>query len=91
MSLVKSYRLSCEGPELARRLGAPFLNAHVTKTVVAYDSAAKARRMAAKSGWTRVTKQLPILVSHPSAGSVDVKFDLCPVCSVSLAMTELNR
>lgn len=91
MSLVKLYRLSCEGPALARRLGVHRTGAHVAQTTFFYESAAKARRMALKDGWTRVTKRLPILVSHTSAGSTDVKFDLCPGCSVVLGPTKLNK
>jgi hypothetical protein len=83
MALIKTYSLGCDGPSLARRLGVNFTGAHVPQTPFPYAEAAKARRLAIKSGWTRVVKSFPIIVSDTSAGSTDIAFDLCPGCSNS--------
>lgn len=85
MSLIKSYRVHCEGRNLARRLDTPFVwSGHITNAPVAFDTAAKARREAIKAGWSRVRVNLPILPSHPDAGSTLIAFDLCPGCAKNL-------
>lgn len=84
MSLVKIYRLGCEGPHLADRLNRRIpLYDHLSFSALS-ESAAKARRTAVKAGWTRVTKTLP-LTRDPNGPTSDIKFDLCPSCSVQLS------
>ena len=87
MSLEKIYRLRCEGPTLARRLGLA-VGAQQFVKVQCYgrtrtdaDSSAKARRTAKTAGWERRRENFPVLPDHPDAGSTTVPFDLCPSCS----------
>ena len=84
MSLHKTYRVQCEGVSLAARLGllksgpGVLFHGHVDFGPPS-DETAKARRLAIKDGWTRVTKTLP-LANIPSM-TTDIKFDLCPSCT----------
>lgn len=84
MSLVKIYRLGCEGPHLAARLQRHVsYNDHVPFSALS-ESSAKARRTATRKGWTRVTKTFPIFADQPNGPATDIKFDLCPSCSEQL-------
>lgn len=90
MSLVKSYTIACQGPSLAARRGVlksgpgVLFHDHTPVRLAASDTAAKARREALKGGWSRAKVNLPILESHPDAGSTVVAFDLCPSCTETL-------
>lgn len=87
MSLEKIYRLRCEGPSLARRLGLAVGAQQFVKvqcygrTLTDADSSVKARREALKAGWSRRRENFPVLPDHPDAGSSLVSFDLCPSCT----------
>ena len=88
MSLHKTYRVQCEGPSLAARLGllkngpGVLLHGHADFGPPS-DETAKARRLAIKAGWTRIQKTLPI-TDHPNGPTTDIRFDLCPTCSKTI-------
>lgn len=86
MSLHKTYRVQCEGINLASRLGMTasgpgvLFHGHVALGPDSDESPAKARRLAIKAGWTRVMKTLPV-TGRPDGPTTDIRFDLCPSCS----------
>lgn len=84
MSLVRIYRLGCEGPYLARLLAAPFSYAGHEPFSGMEQSSEKARRAAIRAGWSRITKRRPIFADQPDGPATDIKFDLCPSCSAQL-------
>jgi hypothetical protein len=88
MSLVKTYAVACEGVVLADRLrnlgrlDNVHMSFHDHQPFSGYaTSSQRARRLALKNGWSRVTRSLPIFPNKPTAGSTDIKFDLCPSCT----------
>jgi hypothetical protein len=88
MSLLKTYRLGCDSSRLAALRGIPLgvsaqlvCRAGCSPTA---GSAAKARRLAKKDGWIRHSESFPIIPRTPSAGSSELKFDLCPNCAAAL-------
>lgn len=89
MSLNKMYRVQCEGPSLAARLGllksgpGVLFHEHVAYGPIA-ESSTKARRSAIKGGWARVRKTLPIGF-RPDGPTSEIAFDLCPSCAEKLA------
>lgn len=87
MSLVKLYRLDCEGPYLARRKGRPEGAVQHLKVVCKgrtrdlHDTAPAARRHARQLGWTRRQVFLPINPDNLTIGTTQIAFDLCPNCT----------
>lgn len=87
MSLVKLYRLHCEGPTLARRKGRPDGAVQHLKIVCKgqtrelSETAKGARQTARRLGWTRRKVWLPLLPQDPSVGNSEIAFDLCPNCT----------
>jgi hypothetical protein len=83
MSLIKIYRVACEGRPLAARLGTPtagLAKGHEPFSPTVEPSAAKARRSAIKAGWTRIHREMPIGRDANGPTSV-IAYDLCPSCS----------
>lgn len=89
MSLNKMYRVQCEGPSLATRLGllksgpGVLFHEHVAYGPI-MESSTKARRLAIKNGWKRIRKDMP-LTRDPDGPTSEIAFDLCPSCAQKLA------
>jgi hypothetical protein len=87
MSLVKLYRLHCEGPTLTLRKGRPEGTVQYLKvtckgrTHELSETAKGARQSARRLGWTRRKVWMPLLPQDPNAGSSEIAFDLCPNCT----------
>ncbi len=87
MSLHRTYRVECNGPQLAARL------ARMGRTVVPvkYDDhqqfgpgaeeSQTARRYALKQGWARQQRAMPIFANEPDGQTTTIAFDLCPACA----------
>lgn len=82
MSLHKTYRVQCDGRSLGRHKGIHLgISPEHQQFGPGSEDSVHARRRAMSAGWKRVTVELPILDSTPSAGTSKVPFDLCPACA----------
>lgn len=91
MSLVKTYAVGCEGPYLTDRLRQLDRLSGVNVTYREHQpfsnfatASAKARRSAIANGWSRTSVSLPIINSRPDGEYTEIKFDLCPSCTLML-------
>lgn len=83
MSLIKIYRIACEGAPLAARLDRSIpdmYREHDPFSPTLEGTAARARRTAIKAGWTRVKREVPI-GRDPNGPTSVIAYDLCPSCS----------
>lgn len=87
MSLHKTYRVECNGPQLAARLLR--LGAHVgvqqwtehTDLSEPAQETQKARAAAKRAGWLRQPRQMPLFHDQLDGIRTKIVYDLCPSCA----------
>lgn len=91
MSLHKTYRVECNGTQLAarlKRLGTevPRFNwdEHTDLSEPAPETQ-KARALATRAGWVRQTRYMPLFHDRLDGLRTEIKYDLCPGCVKQIA------
>lgn len=87
MSLYRTYRVECNGPELAARLARmgravpPMRYADHEQYGPGAEESQTARRYALKQGWVRQQRAMPLFANEPDGQTTTIAYDLCPSCA----------